>query len=219
MSCVNATLGLAMVAAVTVLSGEPQTNSRLKLVVTEDFEAWQWIPITHSMMQHGRKALAEGKKLSYEYRGPLFRTMIGFALPTGRLVEGAGAYRGRPIVLHSDDHISLGVHSHRYRDTLPQGAEYLYEIALKGRGIFECQVWLNGTDPRTGKTQLKIHRAFAITVTESWKLHRGVFAVPKFQNAAFVYELKGKPVFRVSPRHRVYVDSLRIWATKTSTHD
>jgi len=211
--------GLVLTATATALAAQPPAAPRLKLVVAEDFEEWRWIPITHSMMQHGRKALADGKKLSYEYRGPLFRTMIGFGLPTGRLVEGAEAYEGRSILLHSDDHISLGVHSHKYRDTMAQGVEYVYEIALRGRGAFECQVWLNGTDPRTGKTRLKIHRAFAITVTQSWKLHKGVFTVPRFQDAAFVYRSKGKPVFHISPGHRICADSFRVWAKKPSTQD
>ena len=216
---VNLMLGLALTVAGRARGAEPEASPRLRLVVAEDFEEWQWIPITHSMMQHGRKALAEGRKLSYECRGPLFRTLVGFALPTGRLVEGEEGYQGRSILLHSDDHISLGVHSHKYRDTLAQGAEYLYEIALRGRGAFECQIWLNGADPRTGKTQLKIHRAFTITVAQSWKVHRGAFRVPKYRDTAFVYESRGKPVFHVSPGRRVYVDGLRIWAKKPLAHD
>lgn len=219
MTDVNLTFALALTLAVTAWGAEPQADPRLKLVIAENFEDWQWIPITHSMMQHGRKAIAEGRKLSYEYRGPLFRTLVGFSLPTGRLVEGEEGYQGRSILLHSDDHISLGVHSHKYRDTLAQGAECLYEIALRGRGAFECQVWLNGADPRTGKTQLKIHPTFTIAVTQSWKLHKGAFTVPRFRDAAFVYESRGKPVFHVSPSRRVYVDGLRIWAKVPSRND
>ena len=204
-------LALSLECSPRAPAEEPQASPDPKPVVAEDFEDWQWIPITHSMMQRGRKALAEGKKLSYEYRGPLFRTLSGFGLPTGRMAEGDDAYDGRSMLLHADYHISVGVHSHKYRDTLAQGREYAYEAALKGKGVFHCQAWFTGMDPRTSKRLLRIRDVLSAKVTETWQVHKGTFRAPTYEEPGLVFREKGTPVFWVAPGDKVYVDSLRIW--------
>ena len=49
--------------------------------VSNDFEAWEWKPITDSIRREGRRRIIEGRGLGFDYRGPLYRGPTGFILP------------------------------------------------------------------------------------------------------------------------------------------
>ena len=80
---------IVLTAFVSQLFDEAQAaepKSRSDVVVRDDFEQWSWEPITFSMRESGRKRLKAGKRLTFEYRGPLYRVAKGFELPSGRMV-------------------------------------------------------------------------------------------------------------------------------------
>ena len=80
---------------------DPEPTKGSDVIVRDDFEQWTWEPITFSMRKSGRTRLQAGRRLPFEYRGPLYRVAQGFELPSGRMVSGAGAFRGRSVMLDS----------------------------------------------------------------------------------------------------------------------
>ena len=74
---------ISCVICLAVVGAEGET-----LVVHDDYEQWEWRPIEFNQRREGRKRMKEGRPLSFEYRGPLFRVAKGFVLPTGRMLEG-----------------------------------------------------------------------------------------------------------------------------------
>ena len=102
-------IGCVVTVIISWLVADPGSASQIaehapangSVVVRDDFEQWSWQPITFSMRKEGRKRLQEGKPLSYEYRGPLYRIPKGFVLPAGRMVEGEEAFEGRSVLLEN----------------------------------------------------------------------------------------------------------------------
>jgi len=186
-----------------------QAKPARSYVVNDNFDRWQWTPITFSMQKAGRKALAEGKRLGYDYRGPLFRVPDGFQLPAGRMVEGADAHKGRSVLF--EGYYQAGLHD-RYGHLVKPGKTYSYSVALKGTGAFYLRAWMGGTDPFTGKFKwLGFPNLIAVKVTPKWKVHTGTFTAPSPDVRPYRLPERMSAAIVVEKGSTVYVDEFRVW--------
>jgi len=193
-------------------SGEPKPEGRV--LISQDFQEWLWLPIPYSVRQEGKKALAEGRTLSFEHRGPLFRVPKGFGnLPAGRMVEGPEAFGGGRSMLLAADHQSdqiVGLHG-PYGHLLEPGKSYTYRVALKGRGKFYFRAWVDGVDPATGKTAwLDFPNLIAIPVTDAWKTYSGSFRMPEYDRPPYRTSAKISAAIVVEHDSTVCVDDFQI---------
>ena len=203
-------LGLATLLSVMVAAADPRSEP--VAIVSDDFDQWSWEPITFSMRQSGRKQLKAGKQLPFEYRGPLYRRARGFTLQTGRMVEGAGAFKGQSMLLAG---CQVGLHG-RYSKIVAAGTRYRYEVSLRGEGTFHFRAWVGANNPATGEFRwLGFPDLVKIQATESWKTHRGEFQLPEFETATFKLPAKSSAAIVVQEGDEVVVDDFTIWSLKT----
>ena len=199
-SFISCVIGLAVVGA----EGETQ-------VVHDDYEQWEWRPIEFNQRRDGRKRMKEGRPLSFEYRGPLFRVAKGFLLPTGRMLEGTEAFKGRSTRLED---IEVGLHG-RYSSLIRPGIKYRYEVALKGKGAFHFRAWVGAKNPSTGEFRwLGFPNLIKIEVTDEWQVYRGTFQTPGLKAPGFQLPEKVSAAIVVEPGARIDVDEFRVWEIK-----
>jgi hypothetical protein len=181
------------------------------VILQEDFSDWIWRPISPSMMAGGRKALAEGKTLGYEHRGPLYLVPRSFAaLPAGKKIAGAEAWQDGPS-LRMIGPWETGMHD-RFAHLFAPGRQYGYEVALKGKGKFCLRAWMSGTDDAGAQRWLGFPNLILQPVTDKWQLHRGTFRVPDYPDAKpFVPAARHSAAMIVDPGDVIDVDALRIW--------
>ena len=206
---------IVLTAFVSQLFDEAQAaepKSRSDVVVRDDFEQWSWEPITFSMRESGRKRLKAGKRLTFEYRGPLYRVAKGFELPSGRMVAGVEAFEGRSVLLED---CQIGLHD-RYSKLIEPDKLYNYKTSLKGKGVFHFRAWVGATNPTTGEFRwLGFPDLIKIEVTQSWKTHAGTFQLPRFDTTAFKLPEKVSAAMVVQERHRILVDNFSFSLLKT----
>ncbi|MBU4211695.1 MAG: hypothetical protein L6437_09865 [Kiritimatiellae bacterium] len=187
-----------------------ETNAASPVLVNDTFDEWEWQPITFSMMQEGRKLVAAGGEPAYEYQGPLFREPAGFGLPAGRMVEGPEAYKDRSMLLDATrGRWEVGYHDH-YGHLLKPGNTYTYAVALKGKGKFHFQGWVQGFDPATAQYKwLEFPDFIAVPVTNAWKIYTGSFTIKKYNDTQFKVDEIGAAIV-VNSNDVIYVDNFRI---------
>jgi hypothetical protein len=180
-------------------------------LIDQDFDQWVWLPITFSMMEDGRRALKRGEEIGYDHRGPLYRAPPGFVGPAGRMVEGADAYQGRSTLLEAGKStIEVGLHS-PYAGLFAPGNTYVYEIALKGQGVFHFRAWIGGIDPATGNTRwLGFPDLIKIRVTGAWRVYAATFSVPRCDRPPFKAESRISAAIVVESCDKIYLDNFRI---------
>ena len=200
--------GLSLLAAVEAYGAEAKPSS--PYLVNNTFEEWVWRPIAPAMGAEGRKILEAGGKLAYEYRGPLFRIPVGFALPAGRMVEGPEAYHGRSLLLDATwTGWTVGLHG-PYVDLFEAGKTYHYEVALKGKGRFQFRGWVGGVNPATGQTTwLDFPNFIDVRATNAWKVSTGSFTVKPYNDTPFKVGKLGAAIV-VDLGNVIYVDDFRI---------
>jgi hypothetical protein len=207
--------GTGILSAVTLVcfAAAPAKPAKSPYVVLDTFEKWEWTPITHSMMKSGRKVIACGDKLPYEYRGPLYRRAKGFVLPTGRMVEGKNAYKGRSMLLDASGpkaHIQVGLHG-RYSSLVKPRTAYAYEVVLRGKGTFHFRAWVHGKAPYSGKTRwLGFPNLIKVKVTKGWQVYRGTFTLPTFDESTYKIGSTVSAAIVVEPGNAIYVDDFRV---------
>ena len=199
-------LCLAALLSAVVPAADPKSEP--VVIVSDDFEEWSWEPITFSMRKSGRKRLKAGKQLPFEFRGPLYRRARGFALQTGRMVEGAGAFKGQSMLLAG---CQVGLHG-RYSKLFKAGTKYRYEVSLKGKGTFHFRAWVGANNPKTGEFRwLGFPDLVKIQATESWKTHRGEFQLPEFDTTTFKLPAKSSAAIVVQEGDKIGIDDFSIW--------
>jgi hypothetical protein len=197
---------LSCAISLAVLGADTET-----LLVHDDYEQWEWRPIEFAQRREGRKRMKEGRPLSFEYRGPLFRVAKGFLLPTGRMLEGADAFKGRSTQLED---IQVGLHG-RYSALIRPGMNYRYEVALKGKGDFHFRAWVGAKNTSTGDFRwLGFPNLIKLQVTEEWQVYRGTFQAPVLKSPGFQLPEKVSAAIVVEPGARICVDEFRVWEIK-----
>ena len=194
--------------------GAPLTDSAegSDIVIDDDFEEWTWEPITFSMRKSGRTRLKAGKRLPFEYRGPLYRVAQGFELPSGRMVTGAGAFRGRSVMLED---CQIGLHD-RYSKLIEPGVSYQYQIAVRGTGTFHFRAWVGGTNPGTGEFRwLGFPDMIKLEATKSLQTYGGTFRLPDFDTATFKIPGKVSAAIVVDEKHQIVIDAFTISRPKS----
>ncbi len=179
------------------------------IIPNSGFEEWEWVPITASMGAAGRKMLAQNMELSFEYRGPLYRRPVGFALEAGKMVEGEEAYEGRSLLLErdarSESWLVVGYHG-PYYNLLKTKRTYSYEICLKGNGTFLFQASIYGIPSSGGeKRYIKSLDLIKINVLGKWEKYTGSFIIPECPGYHMDEPVPAAMVVR--PGDRVYVDN------------
>ncbi|MCH2398136.1 MAG: hypothetical protein MK364_03430 [Pirellulales bacterium] len=198
--------------------GAPLTDSAegSDIVIDDDFEEWTWEPITFSMRKSGRTRLKAGKRLPFEYRGPLYRVAQGFELPSGRMVTGAGAFRGRSVMLED---CQIGLHD-RYSRLIDPKVSYRYQIAVRGTGTFHFRAWVGATNPATGKFRwLGFPDLIKIEATKSWRTYTGTFRLPEFDTATYQISGKVSAAIVVEEKHQIVIDEFTISRPKLPSQD
>lgn len=175
--------------------------------VFDDFETWQWKPITYAMRRDGRKRLADKRELGFEYHGPLYRGPAGFLLPAGSMVEGAEAFNGKSVMLTD---CQVGLHG-RYSGKIHPGSNYRFSLALKGKGVFQFRVWVQGINLESGERKwLGFPDVIKIDATESWETHEGTFKLPRFDAPEFRLPHAVSAAIVIDAGDRIYLDDFRI---------
>ena len=194
--------------AIGTLAGEPEG----KVVFESHFDKWQWLPITPSMADGGRKVFKAGGQLAYEYRGPLFRVPEGFNLPAGRMVEGPVAFKGASVLFDpTDGDLNAGLHR-PFNDLLRRNRRYAFKVALKGQGTFHFRAWINGSDPAVGKTQwLGFPDLITIKVAEEWHVYEGAFELPDLSKPPFRMEEPVSAAIVIEKGARIFLDDFVIF--------
>ena len=198
--------------------GAPLTDSAegSDIVIDDDFEEWTWEPITFSMRKSGRTRLKAGKRLPFEYRGPLYRVAQGFELPSGRMVTGAGAFRGRSVMLED---CQIGLHD-RYSRLIDPKVSYRYQIAVRGTGTFHFRAWVGATNPATGKFRwLGFPDLIKIEATKSWRTYTGTFRLPEFDTATYQISGNVSAAIVVEEKHQIVIDVFKISRPKSQSKD
>lgn len=190
----------------------PDPERGTEIIVRDDFEQWTWEPITFSMRKSGRTRLKAGRRLPFEYRGPLYRVARGFELPSGRMVAGAGAFRGRSVMLED---CQIGLHD-RYSKLIEPGVSYQYQIAVRGTGTFHFRAWVGGTNPGTGEFRwLGFPDMIKLEATKSWQTYAGTFRLPDFDTATFKIPGKVSAAIVVEEKHQIVIDAFTISRPKS----
>ena len=175
--------------------------------VSDDFEKWEWKPITHSIRRDGKKRLVEKRELSFEYRGPLYRGPVGFVLPAGVIVKGDEAFDGSSVLLTD---CQVGLHG-RYSSKIRPESTYNYSLALKGHGTFRFRVWVRGIDVKSGEqTWLGFPDVIEIEATDSWKNHTGTFELPAYKDSKFRIPKAISAAIVIDAGDRIYLDNFSI---------
>lgn len=186
------------VVKIPATAGEPKP-----IRVFDEFETWEWKPITAAIRRDGRQRLADGRELSFEYRGPLYRGPTGFILPAGSVVEGAEAFDGKSVMLTD---CQVGLHG-RYSRTIRPGSNYRYSLALKGSGMFQFRVWVQGINLESGeKKWLGFPDVIKIDATDSWRIHEGNFKLPSFDAPEFRLPHAVSAAIVIDAGDRIYLD-------------
>lgn len=182
------------------------------IIVEDDFETWTWEPITFSMRKSGRARLKAGKRLSFEHRGPLYRVARGFELPSGRMVAGKGAFRGRSVMLED---CQIGLHD-RYSRLIDPQVLYQYQIAVRGTGTFHFRAWVGATNPATGEFRwLGFPDMIKIEATKHWQTYAGTFRLPEFDTATYQISGKVSAAIVVEEKHQIVIDEFSISRPKS----
>jgi len=172
--------------------------------VFDDFETWEWKPITAAIRRDGRKRLADERELGFEYRGPLYRGPAGFILPAGSIVEGAEAFKGKSVILTD---CQVGLHG-RYSRKVRPGSTYRFSLALKGKGLFRFRVWVQGINLESGERKwLGFPDVISIDATDSWKTHEGTFTLPHFDAPDFRLPHAVSAAIVIDAGDRIYLDN------------
>ena len=198
--------------------GAPLTDSAegSDIVIDDGFEEWTWEPITFSMRKSGRTRLKAGKRLPFEYRGPLYRVAQGFELPSGRMVTGAGAFRGRSVMLED---CQIGLHD-RYSRLIDPQVSYRYQIAVRGTGTFHFRAWVGATNPATGEFRwLGFPDLIKIEATKSWRTYTGTFRLPEFDTATYQISGNVSAAIVVEEKHQIVIDEFKISRPKSQSKD
>ena len=175
--------------------------------VFDDFETWKWKPITYAMRRDGKKRLADKRELGFEYRGPLYRGPAGFLLPAGSMVEGAEAFNGRSVILTD---CQVGLHG-RYSGKIRPGSTYRFSLALKGKGVFQFRVWVQGINIESGERKwLGFPDVIEIKATDSWKTHEGTFKLPRFDDSEFRLPHAVSAAIIIDAGDQIYLDDFLI---------
>jgi len=175
--------------------------------VFDNFETWEWKPITYAMRRDGRKRLADERELGFEYRGPLYRGPAGFLLPAGSMVEGAEAFKGKSVILTD---CQVGLHG-RYSSKIRPGSTYRFSLALKGEGVFHFRVWVQGINIESGERKwLGFPDVIKIGATDSWKTREGTFKLPLFDDQEFRLPHAVSAAIVIDAGDRIYLDDFLI---------
>jgi len=194
--------------------GKLEAHATETLVVNDDFEQWDWIPIDFNQRRDGRKRLKEGRVIPYEHRGPLLRIAKGFTLPAGRMIEGDDAFEGRSTVLEDTQ---VGLHG-RYSSIIRPTTKYRYEVALKGKGTFHFRAWAGAKNPTTGEFRwLGFPDLIKVKVTDEWQIYRGTFKLPDLQTPGFQLPERISAAIVVDRGDLVAADEFRVWEVKLKT--
>lgn len=184
------------------------------LIVHDDFEVWEWRPIDFNQRRDGRNRIKAGRVLPFEHRGPLLRISKGFTLPSGRMVEGQDAWKGRSTVLEDTQ---VGLHG-RYSSIIRPNTSHRFEVAIRGTGTFQFRAWVGANNPTTGEFRwLGFPNLIEVEATDEWTVHRGTFQLPEFDAAGFLIPDKVSAAIVIEEGDRVLIDEFRIWATKTDS--
>ncbi|MCX8239552.1 MAG: hypothetical protein OSB05_12095 [Akkermansiaceae bacterium] len=187
------------------------SDAEREYLFNDQFEDWEWSPILNGMKAEGRKRLAEGKDIGYEYRGPLFRKPVGFELPAGKMVVGAAAYAGTSMFLTEGQ---AGLHSRYSRKFVPR-KKYAYEVALKGKGEFHFRAWVWGQNPDTGATKWHgFPNLITLKLTEDWTVHKGSFSLPEFDESTFLISTPAAAAIVIEKDTQAYIDDFRVFEVK-----
>jgi len=184
----------------------------LNYAINESFDEWVWRPITFAMARDGRKVLARGERLNYEYRGPLFRLPKSCAQPFGRMVEGKEAFVGRSVLVEAGPQGAVFGNHGPPGFYIDPAKTYRYQVALKGKGTFYLRAWAQGVNPYTGQVKwLGFPNLATVKVSESWKVYAGTFNLPPLDKDGFKIGRKVRIALPFSANSRIYVDDLRVY--------
>ena len=184
--------------------------------VFDDFETWEWKPITAAIRRDGKKRLADERELGFEYRGPLYRGPTGFILPAGSMVDGADAFKGKSVILTD---CQVGLHG-RYSHKVRPGSTYRFALALKGKGVFQFRVWVQGINIESGERKwLGFPDVIRINAADSWKTHEGTFELPRFDDPEFRLPHAVSAAIVIDAGDRIYLDDFLIEEDRSHGQD
>ena len=198
----NLTIIVLALAQIPAIAEEPKP-----VRVYDDFETWQWKPITYAMRRDGKKRLEDKRELGFEYRGPLYRGPAGFLLPAGSMVEGAEAFKGRSVILTD---CQVGLHG-RYSRKIRPGSTYRFSLTLKGEGVFRFRVWVQGINLESSERKwLGFPDVIEIDATKSRETHEGTFKLPHFDDPEFRLPQAVSAAIVIDAGDRIYLDNFLI---------
>ena len=202
----------ALMVAWPVLPAEPGTGS---VVRNGGFEEWEWAPIPPGLAKDLKPWKLKGKDINIDQRGPAYRRWTVHGV-TGHMVEGADAYKGKSILINNDTTADdpwccqIGLYA-AFSDILKPGVEYAWEIALKGKGTFAFQAWVQGIEPLTGKRRwLGFPELIKTPVTGEWKVYQGTFRIPDYQDPDYRPLEKISCAIVIGPGNTIYLDEFSI---------
>ena len=201
---------LLCIACISLSVSLAEDNSE-SLIVNDEFDKWDWIPIDFSQRREGRKRIKEGRVLPFDHRGPLLRIADGFKLPSGRMLKDKEAYKGRSTLLEDTQ---VGLH-HRYSSIIRPDTRYRWSVAVKGKGRFQFRAWVGAKNPKSGEFRwLGFPNLIEVTASEDWMVHEGVFQLPELSAPGFLLPEKVSAAIVIDRSDRVAVDTFRIWQIK-----
>jgi len=198
------------IACISLSVSLAEDNSE-SLIVNDEFDKWDWIPIDFSQRRDGRKRIKEGRVLPFDHRGPLLRIADGFKLPSGRMLKDKEAYKGRSTLLEDTQ---VGLH-HRYSSIIRPDTRYRWSVAVKGKGRFQFRAWVGANNPKSGKFRwLGFPNLIEVTAAEDWMVHEGVFQLPELSAPGFLPPEKVSAAIVIERSDRVAVDAFHVWQIK-----
>jgi hypothetical protein len=202
---------LAVCITCVSLSVSLADDNSESLIIDDDFDKWDWIPIDFNQRRDGRKRIKEGRILPFEHRGPLLRIADGFKLPSGRMLEDTEAYNGRSALLEDTQ---IGLHD-RYSSIIRPDTKYRWSVAVKGEGRFQFRAWVGANNLRSGEFRwLGFPNLIEVTASKDWMVHEGVFQLPELSAPGFLLPEKVSAAIVIDRSDRVAVDAFRVWQIK-----
>lgn len=126
----------------------------------------------------------------------------------GRIVAKANVEADRNQFTLTD--CQVGLHG-RYSGKIRPGSTYRFSLALKGKGVFQFRVWVQGINIESGERKwLGFPDVIEIDATESWKTHDGTFKHPRFDDQEFRLPHAVSAAIVIDAGDRIYLDDFLI---------
>jgi hypothetical protein len=196
------------------------------IIKNGDFEKWEWTQIDSILKKILKGKKDNGENFGVEIQGFRVRRPSGFAHGvSGIMVEGESSYKGKSLFLENNSQRNtsdvIGLFC-AFGNLLELNKKYEWEVHVKGKGKFQFNAWVYGSDKKSGKRKfLGCLSLIKVVPDDQWKKYSGTFIIDsntdKYKNYLLAKKISCAIV--VPAGTAVYVDNFSIREVNDSSKE